>query len=285
MDAFGRLFDVMDALRGPDGCPWDHEQDIASLRSYLLEEVHEVVDAMDHLNDDGSGTSRRLSNHKKELGDLLFQVVFQSQIQMEATRFDVGDVCDAISAKLEFRHPHVFGSEQERSAAPPSWESLKAKERALERSNDAPDDGNEQIQQEEQGALSGIPKNLPTLIRAMRMGERAHQVGFDWPDHQGVLEKINEELGEIEEAFQLDERERKERVGDEIGDLFYAMVNLCRHAQVDPEACLAGTVRKFEQRFRFVEKGLSARGQALEDATLDEMEALWQQAKAPASEE
>jgi len=276
--AFGELFSVMATLRGPDGCPWDAKQTLQSLRSYLLEESHELVDAIDRLDDTGGGSKAEVHSHKSELGDLVFQVLFQSQIQMEAARFDVADVCDAMRDKLVFRHPHVFGTAAERSRPAPDWEMLKAKERALQKEQGIlldDDDGHS-------GALSGIPTSLPALVRAMRMGQRAHRVGFDWPDHKGVLAKIHEELAEIEEAFDAhvdDEDARQQRVGEEIGDLLYAIVNLCRHADVDPEACLAGTVRKFEHRFRHVERGLADQGKEPEDATLDEMEALWAAAK------
>jgi MazG family protein len=256
-EAFLALLDVMTTLRAPGGCDWDRAQDLKTLRPYLLEEAHEVLDILDDLGPDGSGP--RSEEHRDELGDLLLQIVFQAELQREQGRFDVADVCDAVRAKLERRHPHIFGDADK----PPSWEAIRAAERA--------DHG-----ERHKSALDGVPRELPALLRALRVGEKAHAVGFDWPDHTGVLDKIEEELGEVREAIA---NESPERVADEIGDVLYALVNLSRHMGVDPEAALRGTISKFEDRWRHVEGQLTAKGKTPHGMELDELEAHWQQAK------
>ena len=182
-DALLALADVMSRLRADGGCPWDREQDLHTLRPYLIEEAHEVLETLDRLSPDGAGPWQE---HRDELGDLLFQVVFQSEIQREAGRFDVGDVARAIHDKLVRRHPHVF---EGKAREPGSWERIKAEERAAK--GEAP----------RTSALDGVPAGLPALQRAYRLGKKANAVGFDWPDPSGVVEKIHEELGELEEAL------------------------------------------------------------------------------------
>ena len=259
------LCDTMTRLRRD--CPWDKEQTVKSLRPYLLEEAHEVLEVLDALNDDGAGP--RVGEHKDELGDLLLQIVFQSEIQREAGRFDVGDVARAITAKLIRRHPHIFGGEGVSGTAPGSqdfWEAIKRKERA-ERGADVV---------KKSSALDGVPKHLPALLRAYRTGEKARGVGFDWPDHNGVLDKIEEETREVKEAIESGD---KAHIASEIGDLLYAITNLARHFEIDAEAALRGTIGRFEARFRIVEELLDAEGKIPEQTPLDELEDKWQEAK------
>lgn len=258
-DALLALCDVMTRLRSPDGCDWDRAQDLHTLRSYLLEEAHEVLDVLDRLPSDGGGPAA--AEHRDELGDLLLQIVFQAEIQREQGRFDMMDVCDAIRAKLLRRHPHLFGDTPRDQK--PSWEALKRQERLAR--------GDENV-----SALAGVPREIPALLRAFRVGEKAHRVGFDWPDPSGVLDKIDEELAEVREAMEGGD---KSRIAEEIGDLLYAVVNLSRHFAIDPEAALRGTIHKFEQRFGRVEERLRAQGQSPEELPLDQLEAHWQAVK------
>lgn len=251
------LCEVMRRLRAEDGCPWDREQDLHTLRPWLLEETHEVLETLDRLEPTGEGAWQE---HRDELGDLLFQIVFQTEIQREAGRFDIGDVADAIREKLIRRHPHVWGNEERQ---PGRWEAIKAQERAAR--GERP-----------RRSLDGVPLALPALLRAYRLGEKARAVGFDWPDHHGVVAKVKEELAEVEETLAPVDRER---FALEIGDLLYAIVNLCRHFEVDPEAALRGTMRRFEERFARVEDGLREEGKAPTEVDLDELEARWQRAK------
>lgn len=255
--ALSALAALMSKLRAPDGCEWDRAQDLRSLRPYLLEETHEVLQVLDDLPADGSGPLA--AAHRDELGDLLLQIVFQAEIQREKGHFDLGDVCEAVRAKLVRRHPHLFGDATEK----PDWESVKRAERKA-RGDVA------------ESALDGVPRELPGLLRALRVGEKAHGVGFDWPDHHGVLAKIEEELDEVKEAIALGDTAH---VADEIGDLLYAIVNLTRHLKVDPEASLRRTINRFERRFRIVEERVRASGKALEECSLDELEAHWTVAK------
>ena len=271
---FLALADTMTRLRAE--CPWDREQTVKTLRSYLLEEAHEVLDVLDGLDDDGGSASQpsRVAEHRDELGDLLLQVVFQSEIQREAARFDLGDVCRAIHAKLVRRHPHIFGGEGIDGTAPGSqefWEAMKRKERA------AAGAATETATPAKRSALDGVPRHLPALLRAFRTGEKARGVGFDWPTHEGVLAKIDEEIGEVREAIASGD---KAHVAAEIGDLLYAITNLARHFEIDAEAALRQTIARFEQRFRVVEQLLDAEGRTPEQANLDELEEKWQRAKA-----
>jgi MazG family protein len=256
-DALLALADVMTRLRAPDGCPWDAEQDLHTLRRYLVEEAHEVLEVIDQLSPAGEGDWEA---HRDELGDLLLQVVFQSEIQREAGRFDLGDVAQAIHDKLVRRHPHVFEGKERK---PGDWERIKAEERAAKGKAHT-------------SALDGVPAGLPALMRAYQLGKKANAVGFDWPDTGGVVDKIKEELGEVEEALASG---NKERFSEEVGDLLYAIVNLSRHVGIDPEAALRGTMRRFQDRFAIVEEGLRAEGRQAKGTALDELEARWQAAK------
>ncbi len=255
--SFAALCELMTTLRAPGGCDWDRAQDLHTLRPYLLEEAHEVLDVLDAIGAQGAGP--RAPEHKEELGDLLLQIVFQSEIQREHGRFDAGDVCDAIRDKLVRRHPHIFGDAEER----PDWEAMKRQER-------------EGRGEQNKSALDGVPRELPGLLRALRVGEKAHAVGFDWPDHAGVIAKIEEELLEVKEAIEGGD---KTRVSDEIGDLLYAIVNLTRHMNVDPEASLRRTIGRFESRFRIVEQRVRESGKQLEDCPLEELDGHWEAAK------
>jgi len=248
----------MAALRTPgSGCPWDLAQSFATIAPYTLEEAYEVADAIARAD---------LPGLKDELGDLLLQVVFHARMAEEQGAFDFGGVVEGITAKLIRRHPHVFGDAQGRTAEVVKglWERIKAEEKA-ERGEAA------------EGALAGVPLALPALTRALKLQEKAGHVGFDWNDARAVLAKIREEADEIEAA--LDAGARDEAAA-EIGDLLFALVNLARHLDADPEAVLRATNAKFERRFAAIESALAARGKTPNEATLAEMDALWDEAKA-----
>jgi ATP diphosphatase len=256
-----RLIEIMAALRTPgSGCPWDLEQTFATVAPYTLEEAYEVADAIARGN---------LNDLKDELGDLLLQVVFHARIAQELPKdqgaFDFGDVVDAITTKLIRRHPHVFADAQGQTAQAVKglWERIKAEEKA------------ERGEAAETGALAGVPIALPALTRALKLQEKAGRVGFDWNDPRAVLAKIREEADEIE--AELDDRDR---AAAETGDLLFAVVNLARHLGADPEGILRATNLKFERRFASIEKALVALGKTPKDATLEEMDALWDAAKA-----
>ena len=254
-----RLIEIMAALRTPGtGCPWDLEQSFETIAPYTLEEAYEVADAI---------ARGDLVHLKDELGDLLLQVVFHARMAEEQGKFDFGDVVEAITTKLVRRHPHVFADERGKTAEAVKglWERIKAKERA-ERGEATP-----------AGALAGVPATLPALTRALKLQNKAGAVGFDWNDPRAVLAKIREEADEIEAA--LDEAD-KEHAGKEVGDLLFAVVNLARHLNADPESVLRGTNLKFERRFAAIEHALAARGKSPSESTLAEMDALWDEAKA-----
>ncbi len=257
-----RLLEIMAALRTPtSGCPWDLAQNFATIAPYTLEEAYEVADAI--ARDD-------LGDLKDELGDLLLQVVFHARMAEEQRAFDFGDVVQAITEKLIRRHPHVFGDEQSRTAQAVEglWERIKAEEKASRPRPAGPE-----------GALAGVPVGLPALTRALKLQAKAGQVGFDWNDPRAVLSKIREEADEIE--AELDRAEPNHAAAAaEIGDLLFAVVNLARHLSADPEAVLRQTNRKFERRFAAIEHALAAQGKLPQEATLAEMDALWDAAKA-----
>lgn len=257
------LIAIMAALRTPgSGCPWDLEQSSETIAPYTIEEAYEVADAIVR------GATDEL---RDELGDLLLQVVFHARMAQERGAFDFGDVVEAITKKMIRRHPHVFGDEQGRTAEAVSglWERIKAEERAAKAAA--------QGQAGVPSALAGVPVALPGLTRALKLQNKAGAVGFDWNDPKAVLAKIREEADEIEEA--LDAGEKKE-AAEEVGDLLFAVVNLARHLNVDPEGALRATNLKFEQRFHFIERALAERAMTPTDATLAEMDALWNEAKA-----
>src|ERR1700712_109494 len=261
-----RLLEIMAALRTPvTGCPWDLEQDFATISPYTIEEAYEVVDAI---------TRGDLDDLKDELGDLLLQVVFHSQMAEEQNAFAFGDVVEAISRKMIRRHPHVFADKDGKltpSHVKEAWDRIKAEEKA-ERAARRP-----QQPAEHASLLSGAKAGQPALIRAMELQRKASTVGFDWNDPRAVLHKIREEADEIEAA--LDGGDSQE-LAAETGDLLFALVNLARHVGADPEAALRGTNAKFERRFAYIERALEAKGRSLEGASLEEMDALWNEAKA-----
>lgn len=261
-DNITRLLDIMTRLRDPDGgCPWDLEQDFATIAPHTIEEAYEVADAI---------LSGDMLAVKDELGDLLFQTVFYAQMGKERGLFDFDAIAGHIADKMVRRHPHVFGDVSVNTADDQTrhWEELKARERA------------------EKAAASGIPPSaldgitpgLPALTRAVKLQKRAARVGFDWTQADEILDKIEEEIGELRAEIRA-AKQQKHRVQDELGDLLFALVNLARRLDIDPETALRGTNHKFDRRFRFVEQALGAQGKKPETSTLAEMEAQWVEAK------
>ena len=262
-----RLIDIMAALRDPvHGCPWDVEQTFASIVPFTIEEAYEVADAVER------GSSEDL---REELGDLLLQVVFHARMAEEAGLFDFGGVVEAITAKLVRRHPHVFGDA--RAFSPDDvkalWGRVKADEKRAKRALEAKDGRPPEAMS---GALNGVPVALPALSRALKLQEKAGKVGFDWNDVRAVLEKIREEIVEVEAEIADGSAQA---LSGEVGDLLFAAVNLARHLKVDPEAALRRANAKFERRFAHIESRLAEVGKTPEAATLDEMERLWIEAK------
>jgi len=258
-----RLLEIMAALRTPGtGCPWDLEQNFRTIAPYTLEEAYEVADAI--ARDD-------LASLKDELGDLLLQVVFHARMAQEQGAFAFDDVVEALTAKLIRRHPHVFADADGRTADAVKglWERIKAEEKA-ERGEKGADGASD-------GALAGVPVGLPALTRALKLQDKAGRVGFDWNDPRAVLVKIREEADEIEAEL---DGANGNRLGAEVGDLLFAVVNLARHLGADPEGVLREANLKFERRFASIERALAARGKTPKEATLSEMDALWDEAKA-----
>ena len=265
---FDRLVDIMRALRAPDGCPWDREQTLTSLRPFVLEEAYEVLEAIE------SGSPARL---REELGDYLYEVVFLAQISEEAGDFSIADAIDAVCAKLVRRHPHVFAREdRDRSITTDQvneqWETIKARERA-EAGQDAA---------RPKTTLSGVPKTLPSLLRAYEISARAAAVGFDWARPADVVDKIEEEVAEVRHEVATGATGDPSRAEEEMGDLLFAIANLSRKLGIEPEAALRRANEKFTRRFDAVEQAFAARGRLLQDATLEEMEDEWQRVKASA---
>ncbi|WP_173931759.1 nucleoside triphosphate pyrophosphohydrolase [Chelativorans sp. Marseille-P2723] len=259
-----RLIEIMAALRDPEsGCPWDVEQDFSSIAPYTIEEAYEVLDAIQR-ND--------MRDLREELGDLLLQVVFHARMAEEEGSFDFGDVVEAITSKMIRRHPHVFGDmdAQQAGMAKGMWERIKAEEKKARRAGD--DGGTDGPQ----GYLDDMTVALPALTRALKLQAKAARVGFDWGEARPILDKIEEEIGELREAM---DNGQYEAIAEEFGDLLFAIVNLGRHLQIDPEAALRGANDKFRSRFHAIERGLKAKGKSLEQAQLEEMEALWQREK------
>jgi len=261
-----RLIEIMTTLRTPgSGCPWDLEQNFATIAPYTIEEAYEVADAI---------ARGDLDDLRDELGDLLLQVVFHARMAEEQNAFSFGDVVEAITAKMIRRHPHVFADKDGRltpSDVKGAWDRIKADEkaeRAARRRQDEP---------AHKSLLTGVKAGQPALSRAMELQRKASSVGFDWNDPRAVLHKIREEADEIEAA--LDRGDANE-LAAETGDLLFALVNLARHVGADPDMALRGTNAKFERRFGYIERALAARGRSLEDASLAEMDALWNEAKA-----
>ena len=253
--AFESFAEIVAHLRAPDGCPWDKEQTHASLRTHLLEESYEALEAID-LGD--------FASMREEFGDLLLQIVLNAQIAGEAGHFTMTDVMKGIHDKIVRRHPHVFGDVQLDGVdgVLANWERLKEKERREKR-----------VENREKGLLDGVPVALPALTQAQEYQDRAARVGFDWPEIEGVLDKVREEIEEIKQA------ENQEQIAAELGDLFFVLVNLARWKKVDAESALRETNLKFKKRFGYIEAGAKAQGRNLSDLSLDEMESLWQEAK------
>lgn len=251
MEAFSRILDVMDELR--EKCPWDREQTIKSLRTMTIEETFELSDAI--LNDD-------MHNISKELGDLLLHVIFYAKIGEEQGKFDIVDVIDRLCSKLIYRHPHVYSTVEVNNAGQvvQNWEQLKTKEK----------DGNKTI-------LSGVPESMPSLIKAYRMQEKAAAVGFDWEKKEDVWAKVKEEIAEFEKEI-ADKDQQK--ASDELGDLFFSLVNAARLYKLNPDTALESTNKKFRRRFTYLENETIRKGKSLKEMSLQEMDAIWNQAKA-----
>ena len=253
-----RLLEIMAALRTPGtGCPWDLEQSFATIAPYTIEEAYEVADAI---------ARGDLVDLRDELGDLLLQVVFHARLAQEQGAFDFGGVVEAITAKMIRRHPHVFGDARDLTPAQVKslWGEIKAAERAAK-------------PEREPGALAGVPVAMPALTRAFKLQEKAGKVGFDWNDARAVLAKIREEIDEVEAELDAG---RPDLAEAELGDLMFVVVNLARHLKADPEAALRGANAKFERRFAYIEAALARQGRQPDAATLAEMDALWNEAKA-----
>jgi MazG family protein len=255
-EKFQQLVGIMARLRGPNGCPWDREQNFDTIKPYTLEETYEVIDAIDR---------REWNEVAEELGDLLLQVVFYAQMGEEQKLFDIGDAIDAVNQKLIRRHPHVFGDETAQTSGDVKriWGEIKA----AEKKNKG---------KEHTGLLASVPRAMPALIEAQQVASRAAGVGFDWENPDQVIEKLHEELAELDEARR---NASPSELENEIGDLFFVLVNLARFVKVDPEQALRRTNAKFRERFGYIERKLAERGKKLEESNIAEMEALWQEAK------
>jgi MazG family protein len=250
--AFARLVELMARLRAPGGCPWDREQCFDTIKPYLLEETYEVMDAID---------GRDWKALSEELGDLLLQPVFFAQMASEAGYFDIADALEAINSKLVRRHPHVFGDGDARTAddVKKRWDEIKAEEKP-------------KLEGKAKGLLTGVPRSLPALVEAQQIASRAAGAGFDWVNIGQVFDKLDEEIEELKTA-------EGDEVEGEVGDLLFVVVNLARFLKVDPEQALRRTNAKFRRRFGHVEEGLAAKSKTPQESTIEEMEALWQQAK------
>ena len=255
-DRFGELVQIMARLRGENGCPWDREQTHASIKPYLLEETYEVLESIDE-NDP--------AKLEEELGDLALQIVFHAQMADEAGLFTIADVLRGINEKLRRRHPHIFGDVKADTAQEVlfNWEQIKKLER--------------EKAQGRASLLDGVPRELPALLRAHRLQEKASRVGFDWNEARQVFQKVEEELAELRAAM---ESEQPDRMEAELGDLLFSLVNLGRFIAVNPEDALRKTIARFIDRFQYIEEELARRGTAPGQVTLDEMDALWDEAKA-----
>lgn len=250
-EAFERIVGMMARLRGENGCPWDRAQTLTSLKPYLIEEAYEVLEAIE---------SERPEDHKEELGDLLLQVVFHAEVRRQEGAFDAADVAHAIADKLHRRHPHVFGENKEEHAggALKRWEEIKSKEK------------------NGRSIIGGVPRDMPGLLRAQRIQEKASQVGFDWKAPEPALEKVEEETRELRAAIASKDRQAIE---NEVGDLLFAAINVARLSAVNAEEALRGTIERFSRRFQHIEKTVAGRGATMRETSLEEMEKLWVEAK------
>jgi MazG family protein len=280
-DRFDELVRIMATLRGPDGCPWDREQTLGSLRPFLLEETYEALAALDHGD---------MAGLREELGDLLFEIVFLARLAEEGGHFTVADAAADVGAKLVRRHPHVFGDEPRLTKAGEvvgKWEEMKAKEAGSSGSDRSDGSGRSSGSggsRKRKTLLSGVPETLPALLRAYEYGSRAAAVGFDWARAADVVEKIDEETREIRELVdqvgQVVQVVQVARVEEEVGDLLFAIANLSRKLGVEPEAALRRANDKFRDRFGHVEARITARGERMQDKSLDELDAEWRAVKA-----
>ena len=255
LEATARLLEVMDTLR--EKCPWDREQTFESLRSNTIEECFELVDAI---------TDKNMEGIREELGDLLLHIVFYSKMGQEQGKFDFADMCNYLCDKLVYRHPHVYGDVHADNPEEVihNWEMLKLREKAKKERKAAG------------GVLSGVPRSLPAMVKAFRIGQKAASAGFDWEKKEDVWDKVKEEIAEVEtEIANAD----KDKLEGEIGDLFFSLINASRLYGIDPETALERTNKKFMARFSHIEKGAAELGKGLGEMNLDEMETLWQQAK------
>jgi MazG family protein len=278
---FNDLVALMSRLRSPEGCPWDREQTYATLAPMLLEEAYEAFEAVE------DARAGRPENLREELGDLLFQIVFYAQVASERGEFTIDDVTDAIHSKMVRRHPHVFGEAKVRDNEEllRNWEQLKAEEKRAAGKDES----------EDASLLDGVSAKVPALMEAHQLATKAARVGFDWKSVEDIFDKLHEEIDELRAAIrehkeagaaaEVDQEAgaaaeaKGERVREEVGDLLFAVANIARHLQVEPEAALKLTNRKFRRRFRHIERSLRARGRDIGTATLEEMEELWQEAK------
>jgi MazG family protein len=293
-ERFERAVEIMERLRAPGGCPWDREQTFDSIKPYTLEETYEVLEAIDN---------RDWDELPGELGDLLLQVLFYSEMAKEQGTFSIDDVLDRLSRKLVDRHPHVFGDAKADTAADVkrNWEALKVEERKKRVATagaDQPDNG-QKSEAASPSILSGVSSAMPALIEAHKLSSRAAQVGFDWPDIGSLFEKLDEETAELRQHLenfpapgprpeargvagsgkQIVPEGLREKLEDEVGDLFFVLVNIARYLAVDPESALRKTNRKFRRRFESMERRLRERGTTAENTSMDELESLWQDAK------
>ena len=288
-ERFERAVAIMERLRAPGGCPWDREQTFDSIKPYTLEETYEVLEAIDN---------RDWIELPGELGDLLLQVLFYSEMAKEQGTFSIDDVLDRLTDKLVNRHPHVFGEVKADTSAEVkrNWEALKTEER---KKRDARTSASESAQTSFKSILAGISSAMPSLLEAQKLSSRAAQVGFDWPNMEGLFDKLAEEASELRQHLQefpvpgprpegrgvagsgrqMVPDELRERLEGEVGDLFFVLVNIARYLSLDPESALRKTNRKFRSRFQWMEQRLSESGGNLESASMDELESLWQQAK------
>jgi len=276
-ERFERTVEIMGRLRAPGGCPWDREQTFDTIKRYTVEETYEVLEAIDN---------RDWSELTGELGDLLLQVLFYAQMAEEQGTFSIDDVLDRLAQKLTDRHPHVFGEVKADTSSEVlrNWEALKAEERKKRSGKDTP-----------KSALEGVSSAMPALLEAHKLSSRASQVGFDWSDIDGLFEKLHEETGELQEQLKKVpgpkphgvagargepiSEDLRAKLEDEVGDLFFVLVNIARFLSLDSESALRKTNRKFRRRFRWIEQKLQAAGRTPQQSSMDEMESLWQQAK------
>jgi ATP diphosphatase len=300
-ERFERAVQIMARLRAPGGCPWDREQTFDTIKPYTLEETYEVLEAIDN---------RDWPELTGELGDLLLQVLFYSEMAREAGHFSVDDVLDRLSNKLVDRHPHVFGDVKADTPADVlrNWEALKAREKDKEKEKRQAADGDKEAEKvggaqsvDAQSVLAGVSSKMPALMEAYKLSSRAAHVGFDWPEIEGLFAKLEEETAELREELKAVPMlpfkgpsvgtgiagsgkpqvapELRPRLEDEVGDLFFVLVNIARYLSLDPESALRKTNRKFKRRFQWMEERLRASGRAPQQASMDELESLWQEAK------